>query len=105
MLEIITSNAVMIVGILSALVFVAQIIVQVTKELPGIGKLPTKAWVIAVSVLVCVLSLFIYASWANITMLWYYVVLALFAGFVVAYIAMYGWDTLKELWERSKKGE
>jgi hypothetical protein len=97
------SYSVVIIGVLGALSFMVQVIVQVTKEMSPFIKIPTKMWAIFVSLIVCQLALFIYASWASIMVIWYYVVLALFMGFVVAYIAIFGWDTLKELYLRYSK--
>lgn len=98
-------NIVVILGVLGALAFALELIVQLTKELPGIKRIPTKLYVIIVSIVVSVLSLFIYTSYAGITVLWYYIVLSVFAAFVAAYISIYGWDTLKELYTRVGKGE
>ena len=103
MLQILTENAVLLIGILGALAFAVSLIVELLKDLPGIKKIPTKAFVILVSLIVTVIALFVYAAYAGIAVLWYYIVLAVFAAFVVAYIAMYGWDTLKELKDRFVK--
>lgn len=62
--------------------------------------MPTKAFVILISLIVTVAALLIYVAYAGIPLLWYYVALAVFAAFVVAYISMYGWDTFKELKDR-----
>lgn len=90
-------------GILGLLVVFVQVIVQMTKEAPFIKGIPTKLWAILISLCVCELALFIYGSWAGIIVLWYYVVLGIFAAFIVAYIAMYGWDALRELYLRYAK--
>ena len=74
-----------------------SLITELLKDMPGIKKMPTKAFVILVSLVVTVAALLIYAAYVNAVLLWYYVALAVFAAFIVAYIAMYGWDTLKEL--------
>lgn len=102
-MQILIENSALLIGILGMLAFAVSVIVEVTKEIPGIKKMPTKLLVIIVSLLVTVVSLFIYAAYAAIIVLWYYVALAIFAAFVVAYISMYGWDTLKELKDRFVK--
>ncbi len=94
-----------ILGVLGALSFAVQVIVQVTKEVPPIGRIPTKLWVIIVSLVVCELALFIYASWVALVVLWYYIVLAAFMSMVVAYIAINGWDTLMDLYRRYRVRE
>ena len=103
MYDFIVANTLLILGILGFLAFLVEVIVQMTKELPGIVKMPTKLYVIIVSVVICVLSLFVFGAWQAIAVLWHYVVLAVIGGFVVAYISMYGWDTVKELYDRYKK--
>ena len=99
-MQILAENSVLLIGILGALAFAVSLIVEVLKELPGIKKIPTKLLVIIISLIVTVVALFAYSAMQGITVLWYYVVLAVFAAFVVAYISMYGWDTLKELKDR-----
>lgn len=32
--------------------------------------------------------------------LWYMILAAIMAGFIVAFVAMYGWEKLTELWKR-----
>ena len=102
-MQIISEYSFAIIGVLGALAFMVSIITELLKDMPGIKKLPTKAFVILVSLVVTVAALLIYVAYAHVMLLWYYVALAVFAAFVVAYIAMYGWDTLKELKDRFVK--
>ena len=99
-MQIFSEYSVVVIGVLGALAFAVSLIVELLKDLPGVKKLPTKASVILVALVVTVMALFVYLAYAHIPLLWYYVVLAVFAAFVVAYISMYGWDTLKELKDR-----
>ncbi len=103
MLEFLAQNAVVIMGIMGFLAFVINIIVEMTKELPLIKKLPTKAYVLLVSIVVCVLAIVIYATVTSMQFYWYYIILAIFAAFIIGYLAIYGWDTLKEIYDRYKK--
>ncbi|TGY93456.1 ribonuclease [Petralouisia muris] len=102
-MQIISEYSFAIIGVLGALAFMVSLITELLKDMPGIKKLPTKAFVILVSLVVTVAALLIYVAYAHAMLLWYYVALAVFAAFVVAYIAMYGWDTLKELKDRFVK--
>lgn len=99
-MQIISEYSVVIIGVLGALAFMVSLITELLKDMPGIKKVPTKAFVILVSLIVTVAALLIYVAYARVMLLWYYVALAVFAAFVVAYIAMYGWDTLKEIKDR-----
>lgn len=102
-MQIISEYSFAAAGVLGALAFMVSLITELLKDLPGIKKVPTKAFVILVSLVVTVAALLIYVAYIDIILLWYYVALAVFAAFVVAYIAMYGWDTLKELKDRFVK--
>ena len=87
-------------GALIVLAFVVNVIVQMTK---GIIPIPTKLWCIIVSAVVMTGALYVTTSQSEIDVK--KCICALAGSFVVAYVAMYGFDTLKELWERFKKGE
>lgn len=102
-MQVISEYSFAIIGVLGALAFMVSLITELLKDMPGIKKLPTKTFVILVSLVVTVTALLIYVAYAHVMLLWYYVALAVFAAFVVAYIAMYGWDTLKELKDRFVK--
>lgn len=104
MLDYLATNSVIILGIAGALAFLVEIIVEMTKNLPGIRKIPTKAYVLIVSIVCCVIAMIIYTSILNV-FIWYYIVLAIFAAFIIGYLSMYGWDTLNELWKKYKKSE
>ena len=103
MFDLLIQYATAVIGVLGALVFLVVIIVELTKELPLIKKVPTKLWTIIVAMIVCIVGMLIYFAMAAMLLRWYYIVLAFFAAFIVAYIAMYGWQNTKELWERCKK--
>jgi len=87
-------------AIMAGMVFVTNIIVQVTKNL--FAKLPTNYLTIVVSILVTVLALFIAAEIMEITVMWYYAVGAVVLGVFVAYAAMFGFDKFKEAWDKLK---
>ena len=90
-----------LLGVLMVVAFVVNIIVQLTK---GIVPIPTKLWVIIVSASVTMITLFAGASYKYVGLNVTTILLSLIGSFVVAYVAMYGFDTLKELWTRFKGG-
>ena len=98
----ITNDLSTILGVIMAIAFLVNIIVQLTK---GIIPIPTKLWCIIVSVFVMATLLFVAVSMQLIKFNACYIILSLFGSFIVAFIAMYGFDTFKELWERFKAGE
>lgn len=89
-------------GVLMVLAFAVNIIVQMTK---GFIPLPTKLWCIIVSGVIDVIALFGASEGGKIHINGLTIILAIVGAFIVAYVAMYGFDTFKELWERFKKGE
>lgn len=95
-------NTTVITGVLSALAFVITIIVELTKELPLIKRIPTKLWTITISIIVCITAVIVYVAITAIKFQWYYIALTFLAAFIVAYIAMYGWKNTKELYDRFK---
>lgn len=91
-----------ILGIIMAASFLVNIIVQLTK---GFIPLPTKLWCILTAVSVVMALLFIGISLQIIELGAASILLSIFGSFIVAFIAMYGFDTFKELWKRFKAGE
>ena len=97
-----TNDLSTILGVIMAIAFLVNIIVQLTK---GFIPLPTKLWCILVAVTVVLAVLFVGVSMQLVELNAASVLLSLFGSFIVAFIAMYGFDTFKELWKRFKAGE
>ena len=83
-----------------ALAFVVSVITEVIKGIGVFKKIPTDIVVIILSMGLTVVAFFAYAQYASLVVVWYQVVAAIIGGFFVAFIAMYGWSKLKELWTR-----
>ena len=98
----ITTDLSVILGVIMALSFVVNIIVQLTK---GVVPLPTKLWCVLVAVTVDLGVLFGVATLGIFKITVAYVTFSIIGSFIVAYIAMYGFDTFKDLWTRFKGGE
>lgn len=89
-----------IVGILAMLV---SLITELVKDLGVFKRVPTDALVLVLSIVLTVLAYFAGAAYFALSVVWYEVVVALFGGFIVAYVAMYGWSKLTDLTNRFKK--
>lgn len=85
---------------IGALAFVVSVITEVIKGICIFKKVPTDIVVIILSMVLTVVAFFAYAQYAALVVTWYLIVAALIGGFFVAFIAMYGWSKLKELWTR-----
>ena len=91
------------VGIIAALAFLVNVVVEVTKNIGFLKKIPTDVYVTFISVLLTVASYFVIVGATNRGIIFYEFILAFFASYIVAFIAIFGWTKLKELWERFKK--
>lgn len=100
MLDFIVQNSMVLLASLGFLAFIVNIITEMTKDINPIKKIPTKLYVILVSIIVNFLCLIIYNKFENKAINISYFIIAFIASFVVAYISTYGWDTFNELKDR-----
>ena len=81
--------------------FIVSIITQVIKSWPKLDTLPTSAVVIVLSLVLCPVAFIAMMSWLNQPIEWYMIFACFLAAFVVALVAMGGWERLKEIWDRT----
>lgn len=89
--------------ILGVMAFMTSVIIQVTKELPLVINVPTKLWAMVVSLVVCMLVFIAYMSYIGSAILLYQLIAVIISSFMVAFIAIYGWESFYELYNRFKK--
>lgn len=92
------SKLLMVIAVLVAL---TNIIVEVLKTMAP--KVPTNYLAILVALFVTALAFAAWMAHMQITFVWYYIPAALIQGMMVAYAAMFGFDKLKEAFERLKQ--
>lgn len=90
-------------AIIGAFAFMVSLITQVFKGVGVLAKIPTDILVLVLSIGITVTAFVAYMQYIQMTILWYMILAAIMAGFVVAFIAMYGWEKLSELWKRFGK--
>lgn len=90
-------------AVLGTLAFLVSIITEVTKNIGFLKRIPTDLQVIILSTLVCLVAYFAYTSYFSIEIQWYYITGSIIAAFIVAFVAMYGWEKLTVLYNRFKK--
>lgn len=96
------SGGVTLVTIVGALSFFVSIVVQITKDfIPK--KIPTKLYVLIISVVVTVSSVLSVFQIKGIELKLYLIAGSIALSFVVAFIAIYGWEEFKELKDRFMK--
>lgn len=83
-------------AMISLLAFVVNIAVEVTKGLPLIDRIPTKGWAIIVSALVCFMVLGVSGTVLTVSV----ICEAILRAVIVAYIAIFGFDTFKSIYDR-----
>lgn len=87
---------------IGALAFLVSIITQVIKEMPGLKNIQTNAVALAVSVILCPVSVIIACQYFNIVITWYYVFASFIAAFIVYLVSTGGWEKVAEMWQRTK---
>lgn len=89
----------MAIGVLA---FLTSVITQVIKEMPGLKKIQTNAVALVVALILCLLAVVILCIYFSIQIIWYYIVGAMIAAFIVYLVATGGWEKVAEMWQRTK---
>ncbi|MCM1419658.1 MAG: hypothetical protein NC202_12870 [Roseburia sp.] len=79
-----------------------NVVTEVLKK--TIVKIPAQITALVVAMILTVGAFFAYAAIAGIAVTWYMVAGAVVMGFFVSYAAQFGFDKLKELIEKDRKG-
>lgn len=102
-MELMINSITSLVAVIGALAFMVSIITQVFKGVGVLSKLPTDILVFVLSIGLTVVAFVAYMQYIQQVILWYMIIAAIMAGFVVAFVAMYGWEKFSELWKRFNK--
>lgn len=89
----------MAIGVLA---FLTSVITQVIKEMPGLKKIQTNAVALVVALILRPLAVVILCIYFSIQIIWYYIVGAMIAAFIVYLVATGGWEKVAEMWQRTK---
>ena len=92
-----------LVAAIGALAFMVSIITQVFKGVGVLSKVPTDILVFVLSIGLTVIAFVAYMQYIQMAIVWYMILAAIMAGFIVAFVAMFGWEKFSELWKRYKK--
>lgn len=87
---------------IGALAFLVSIITQVIKEMPGLKNIQTNAVALLIALILCPLAVIILCIYLQIKIVWYYIVGAVIAAFIVYLVATGGWEKVSEMWNRTK---
>lgn len=102
-MEQLMTNMTLFVAAIGALAFMVSVIVEVLKNVGVFKYIPTDIVVVILAVILTVIAYVAYIQYIGQFIVWYMMVAAVIAGFVVAFIAMFGWEKATELWQRFYK--
>lgn len=102
-MEMLFANAAVILAVIGLLAFMVSVVTQVFKGVGALSKVPTDLLVFLLSIGITVTAFIAYMQYIQQVIIWYMILAAIMAGFVVSFIAMYGWEKLSELWKRFGK--
>lgn len=103
-MEILLTNMTILLGVIGVLAFAVSIVVQVFKGVSFLKKIPTDILVFVLSIGLTVTAFVAYMQYIQQTIIWYMIIAAILAGILVAFVAMYGWEKVSELWKRFYRG-
>ena len=99
-MELFIQNITLSVAIIGVLAFMVSVITQVFKGVGVLSKIPTDLLVFILSIGLTVIAFVAYMQYVQQVILWYMIIAAILAGFIVAFVSMYGWEKLNDLWKR-----
>ena len=102
-MEFAITSVTSILAVIGALAFMVSIITQVFKGVGVLSKIPTDILVFVLSIGLTVIAFVAYMQYIQQVILWYMVLASIMAGFIVAFVSMYGWEKFSELWKRFNK--
>ncbi len=102
-METLFANMTLILAVIGILAFLVSVVTQVFKGVGFLSMIPTDALVLVLSIGITVSAFVAYMQYIQMTILWYMILAAIMAGFIVAFVSMYGWEKLSELWKRMSK--
>ena len=103
-MEVLITNITLLLGVIGILAFAVSIVVQVFKGVSVLKRIPTDILVFVLSTGLTVTAFIAYMQYVQQTILWYMIIAAILAGLLVAFVAMYGWEKVSELWKRFYRG-
>lgn len=104
-MDALIQNMALILAVIGVLAFLVSTITEVFKGVGVLSKIPTDIVVLILSIGITVVTFIAYMQYIQQTILWYMIIAAIMAGFLVAFVAMYGWEKLSDLWSRFNKNK
>lgn len=90
---------------IGAMAFLVSVITQLIKELPWFKQVPTAVLVFVLALVLCPVSFLALMAWMSQPVTWYMMFACMMAAFIVALVALDGWERIKSIWDRTKYAE
>ena len=90
---------------IGAMAFLVSVITQLIKELPWFKQVPTAVLVFVLALVLCPVSFLALMAWMSEPVTWYMMFACMMAAFIVALVALDGWERIKSIWDRTKYTE
>ncbi|MEE1076500.1 MAG: ribonuclease [Acutalibacteraceae bacterium] len=104
MIDLINDSTALI-ALIGGLAFVVSLITQIVKEIPILSKIPTSLVVLSLSVAITSGAYIAYAQYNYMQIHWYMIAASIIAGFFVAFVAMFGWEKISDIYSRMIKSK
>lgn len=103
-MNMVFGNTAIILTVVGILTFMVVIIVEMIKDIKWLKDIPTKLLALIVSFCVVAGAMLLYLEALEEAFVWWYLVAAFFAAFIVGHLSINGWDNLYDIWERFVTG-
>lgn len=90
--------ALMAIGFLA---FLVSAVTQVIKEMPVLKNIQTNAVALVIALILCPVAVVVLCIYLKVQIVWYYLVGAVIAAFLVYLVATGGWEKVSEMWNRT----
>lgn len=99
-MELTSSTLVTILAVIGLLALIVSVITEVTRSVALLAKIPANLQVIVLSLTLTIVTYFAYISYSGEAVIWYHVIATVITGFIVAYVVLFGWDKLTNLYKK-----
>lgn len=99
-MEITTGAFATILVVIGLLALIVSVITAVTKSVVQMTKIPENLLVIVLSLTLTITTYFAYISDSGNEVIWYHMIATVIASFIVAYVVLFGWDKLTDLYKK-----
>lgn len=100
LISILVTYSALLATIVGGYAFLVNVITEVTKKWGILDKIPTAFQVYVTSLILTVVSMFVYIQYNKMAFVWYYIVGAIILSFFVSFVSIYGWEQMRALWNR-----